>query len=64
MINIDQVRKQDLRPINARMSKEQISAMEKSVNYFSERIRYQGEMQRKKDLARKSQLIHKFDFWK
>lgn len=63
MINIDQV-KQDLRPINTRMSKEQISAMEKEVNFFADKIMRAREKSDKSDLERKSQLKNMFNFWK
>lgn len=63
MINIDQV-KQDLRPINARMSKEQISAMEKEVNFFASRLSFERKQSEKADLERKSQLRTMFNFWK
>lgn len=64
MINIDHVRKQDLRPINARMSKEQISAMEKEVNHFASRLVCERKLAEKTTLERRAQLADKFHFWK
>ena len=56
--------KQDLRPLNARMSKEQISAMEKEVNYFASRLAGERKLSERIDLERKSDLRNKFDFWR